>query len=385
MLESRKLVKADCGVFLSALADPTVVADVVKKLSQDEQRLLGIFRLYGGTMTAATIGLEIAARGLTPSRSSRSILYRDDPYLRLLEKCLIISRFSDRRKFLVRPSSTSGGEYFETTAHPIALTLVPAAEHASWSANCLVSKARSTFVRTFNDFLLDMKKVTTKLHQNWRQSRISHDPLPTSALLVRAEIELPAPHSVPIPEIEQLHYELVRILCGKKQYAANAMRSVPNKLLEVANEEAALRVIDTWLWSKEWMDGVGSVGSERPRKDHMSMVEAMPLRESTVWGLAAVARNEGTAWIDLEGWLQELWRIRRNDTPSTRSRGFAWSPMWRANDVEEELSTWMSGAGRFCANVISGTFAVMGLTECGEGNSKEPFFRLTPLGRTVFG
>lgn len=126
-------------------------------------------------------------------------------------------------------------------------------------------------------------------------------------------------------------------------------------------------------------------------------IEPSSLRKARillVWALCRVAHGAG-AWLDLETFLQDLWQAIQEDDVTFYWGAYTWDPDFdlarRKYDLpvgnQRSLGFWLDGVGSWASNVIMVTLVTLGLVERGQSTDKasRPCFRLTALGRAVFG
>jgi hypothetical protein len=143
-------------------------------------------------------------------------------------------------------------------------------------------------------------------------------------------------------------------------------------------------------------DGIGAV-PDRDNPHEPVRIEPSNLRKARillVWALCRVAH--GTVdWLDLETFLRDLWQAIHEDDVTFYWGNYTWDPDFdmarRKYDLpvgdERSLGFWLDGVGSWASNAIMVTLVTLGLVERGHGTDKtsRPCFRLTELGRAVFG
>ena len=159
--------------------------------------------------------------------------------------------------------------------------------------------------------------------------------------------------------------------------------------------EQAWHWLRAWLHMSLWQDGIGVVPG---RDSDYAFVRIPPeklydARELLAWALCGVA-HASDCWLDLETFLRDLWRASQKNAIDFYCDRFAWSPeleMARKRDrypVGENRTPafWLADEGVW-ANAIMVTLVTLGLVEPGQttGSKIRPCFRLTELGRVVFG
>jgi hypothetical protein len=112
------------------------------------------------------------------------------------------------------------------------------------------------------------------------------------------------------------------------------------------------------------------------------------------WALSGVA-HASNCWLDLETFLRDLWCATQKDTIDFYCGSFAWNPEFEMARKREQypagedrmLAFWLASEAVWAANAIMVTLVTLGLVERGKtaGGKIRPCFRLTELGRVVFG
>ena len=201
------------------------------------------------------------------------------------------------------------------------------------------------------------------------------------------------------PVVELLHYEILRgvgAVCHDYTDGTVCLPAAEKHLRRPACEQAWYHV-RVWLCATRWQDGIGMVKDilqpERWGSDaHGSFIAA---RELLAWGLCRVAHGAGD-WIDLESFLINLWSIQGDETVKAHGGSYSWKPtLSSAGDrvkmesgPQRMLAFWLEYTGIWAANALLGTLTDLGLIERGStGSDKQAryCFRLTPVGRSVFG
>jgi len=100
-------------------------------------------------------------------------------------------------------------------------------------------------------------------------------------------------------------------------------------------------------------------------------------------------------WLDLEGFLRDLWQATQEASIDFYCGSFAWNPEFEMARKREQypageertLAFWFACEAVWAANAIMVTLVTLGLVERGHTADEKirPCFRLTELGRIVFG
>ena len=118
-------------------------------------------------------------------------------------------------------------------------------------------------------------------------------------------------------------------------------------------------------------------------------------RELLAWAMSQVAHGPNQ-WLELETFLADFWSVTNEHTLSFSYLNYAWKPHLAEAQAKDRLppgperqrSFWMASVGIWVANAILVTLFHLGLVERGNlpsGQDGRHCFRLTPLGRAVFG
>ena len=154
--------------------------------------------------------------------------------------------------------------------------------------------------------------------------------------------------------------------------------------------------VRAWLHMPLWQDGIGVV-PERDSDYAPARIRPSNLyhaRELLAWALCGVA-HASDCWLDLEIFLRDLWGVTRETAFDFYWGSFAWDPEFEMARKKEQypagedrtLAFWLAVEAVWAANAIMVTLVTLGLVERGQtaGKNLRPCFRLTELGRVVFG
>ncbi|MGH9448294.1 MAG: hypothetical protein ACRD3O_21640, partial [Terriglobia bacterium] len=154
--------------------------------------------------------------------------------------------------------------------------------------------------------------------------------------------------------------------------------------------------VRAWLEMPLWQDGIGAV-PERGSDYSPARIEPSKLRharELLAWALCGVA-HAPNCWLDLETFLRDLWRTTHENSFDFYWDSFAWDPKFEMGQKKMQytvgkdrtLAFWLACEAVWAANAIMVTLFTLGLVERGQtgGKNIRPCFRLTELGRIVFG
>jgi hypothetical protein len=154
--------------------------------------------------------------------------------------------------------------------------------------------------------------------------------------------------------------------------------------------------VRAWLRMPLWQDGIGVVPDRDSNYDSVR-IEPSGLahaRELLLWALCGVA-HAPSCWLHLETFLRDLWQRTLETEINFYWGSYSWDPAFEmakkrdqypAGD-ERMLAFWLADEAAWAANALMVTLATLGLVERGQTTGKDvcPCFRLTELGRVVFG
>ena len=384
---------SDClKAIQTVLKDPKAIALRLAKLSPQERELLGVFKRYGGTMTDGLIAAEMHARGMVThidksDYARMTAQRRENPYAKLLAK-LLIQPVEGRSSYYYGFDE----HYQDSVVNPITLPFVDEAKPAAWTPDCSIAAPATSTRRLFAEVVLDLWATAQELERNtgWKPRRDGGIP---KALAVKLRKVLPPdpPGPPSVPNTEVLYHEL---LCGLNIVDSNDNEATVDlaslrEQFEPPAEFFAHNLVRSWLDTDLWLDGVGTVSGQTDGYSG-SYANQPGARETMIWGLTALARA-GDGWSDLEKFLLQLWEVQATATPMF-SYSSEWQPVFGGPKTKNRYwgqpltsDFWLLHVGVWAANTILGTFTHLGLVEHGPVSGKLIAFRLTPLGRSVFG
>ncbi|MGD9856975.1 MAG: hypothetical protein AB7U20_18655, partial [Planctomycetaceae bacterium] len=373
---------------------------VFPQLSEKQKRVLEIFSRYGPVVSGSLLSLEVQQRGLVePQDDSPKNYYkqlRSDVVNDLREKLVLVSGGYDYYY-----SSYFDRRYPELTLHPAIATEIEPAPPLSWEPSEPVSKVAPLTARAPAEPALDLWRVAEALREMGNWTTIKGDALSKgSRNKLRKLVPLPSAEVDPLspPDPESLWYELLREM-GCLSVAEEPRMVIRKKLEEhfaVSAVEQAWHWVRAWLDTRLWQDGIGVVPD---RDNHYDPVRIEPddlrnAKELLIWALSRAAHSP-VDWLDLEVFLKDLWRSTHKAASSFYWHAYTWDPdfaMARTKDKfpagqDRSLAFWLDSVGTWTANAVMVTLFTLGLVQRGEtgGKQKRPCFRLTDLGRQVFG
>ncbi len=368
-------------------------------LSDRERQVLGIFTRYGDTLPGGVLTAEMRARGLTPPKDKDSVYsYRwqaNDLISGLAEKLVLLG--GNGSYF----SSYDHHGYPQLSLHPALVKAVKPAAPLSWSASQACDEAVRSERRSSAAVALDLWRVAAALRARGTWATVKGDlPAKATRTRMRKELGLRDAEEDPLspPDPESLFYELLRGMdfidfdsqpCWIREKALNRHLAQPAAM-------QAWHWVRAWLGMALWQDGVGVV-PDRDSYSEFVRIEPQELshaRHLLAWALSRVAHSS-LGWLDLEVFLRDLWQATRESPIKFYCHNFAWDPNFEMARKKEhysdqnnrQLAFWLDDEGIWASNALMVTLFTLGLVERGQaaGRKGRPCFRLTELGRMVFG
>lgn len=403
--DATKFAKAACIKTLQdVFKNPKTVDNAVENLSDSERKVLGIYSRLGPTVSGALIAAELLARGLiepptTPKPGEYRSYYREeknDLVSKLRDKLLLVTErgyyaYGYYSSFYSRP-------YPELTLHPKLWGKIPAAPPVVWKPSEKTPPVVSDGFRRPAEVALEFWQVAEALGRmgSWKTLKGGGLAKPSQNQLHKL-LQWPTVEEQPLvpPDYEGIYYELLH----EMEFLDPRSSQVFTKQIEgfLADPPAiqGQNWIQEWMTCTLWQDGIGLV-SDRYNEREPTRINPNDLtkaRELLAWALCAIAHSSED-WLDLEIFLCDLWRITRKDQIDFYWNGYAWRPKLvgthgkeKLQDEARKLAYWLDDEGTCLANALWVTLWTLGMIERGhsEGKSARLCFRLTELGREVFG
>lgn len=396
--EASTLRKDECIAALEkAFKDKLPTRNVLLSLSEKQRQLLSIFARYGTTVSGALLSAELHGRGLVEKKDKKDLYYyhgRDDVVTELCNKMVLVG--------------SGGGSYYyfdrrypTLTLHPSIAASVQPATPLRWEPSEACPPAKTGYRRSSAEVALDLWQVAAGLREmgNWKTvkgnalSKGSRNRLRKLVPLDPAEKDPLSP-----PDPESLYYELLQGM-GCLSLRADSCDVLDDRLEDHMQQPAAVQAwhwVRAWLEMGLWQDGIGVV-PDRDNEHDPVRIEPSGLRkarELLVWALCLVAHG-ADAWLDLETFLKDLWQATRDDEIDFYWSHYTWHPGFdmarRKNSFpsgdDRSFAFWLDEEGMWVSNAVMVTLVTLGLVERGRSTEKKgrPCFRLTELGRAVFG
>lgn len=397
--EAAKFRKAESVAALTnALSDPSAGKRAVEAMSKEQRQVVSIYARYGPLVSGALLSAELHARGLVKKPDPRARFHashRAEVVYDLRGKLVLVG--SGQSSYY----SMFDYHYPTLTLHPAVAAEVQPAAPLLWQPSAACARVQSGLQRSPAEVVLDLWRVASELLDlgNWKTNKggslakSSQNRLRNNVPMAAADTDPMAP-----PDPQSLYYELLRgldcIVPYDEPYDLSEDRLDRHLRLPAATQ--AWQWVRAWLRMRLWQDGIGVV----PDRDNdynpvrIEPTELYKARELLVWGLCRVAHSP-IDWLDLEVFLKDLWRATENDGMRFYWGHYTWDAAFdmgqRRNSFPSgearSLAFWLAGSGLWAANAVMVTLFTLGLVQRGQagGKAARPCFRLTDLGRAVFG
>ena len=404
-LDQQKLV----AQLQAAFQDKTTAQTLVSQLSAADRAVLQAYLRYGtGTVSGAVMRMDLMARGLlrlNEQKKTTGYVHRHwerEPTLRLKERAFLITPQASNR----HGGSYSGG-WGQSTDQPLATYaihsslakyLVPAGP-PSWSIAgeqkvislgkpCSTAEVGFELARVFS---------AVSGRKSWKINRSGELSTPARTALVKA-VPLGEDLQFPLPDKQAFYFELLRRLGVVKTQMDNAHgdQAAAQKLFSRTTLDQARLWASAWLKCECWHDGFGSTSPEYADHYYEFETTISSQRQILAWALSNLAKHEDQ-WFDLKAFVE---RIGAEGGSAVRSKysgvehSGGWDPAFiepyayrELHDDERKEALWLAAEGFRFANAVMVTLAALGFVERGraEGGELRYCFRLTPLGRSIFG
>ena len=405
--EAASFNKEKCIAALTrTMADGDIARRVLAGLTEKERQVLGIFSRYGPTVSGGLLTVEVYTRGIIPpppkNLASDSYYqaqreWRDrDPVPGLQEKLVLVGNHYDSYYW-----SSDRYRYSQLTLHPMLAQGVEPAPPVAWRASHTCGEAASAGRRSSAQVGLDLWRVAEVLRSMGIWQTVKGDsPAKSTRARLRKEVGLRDAEKDPMspPDAESFYYELLHSMdllkIGDKRSWIH--EEALERHLQQPPAGQARQWVRAWLHMPLWQDGIGVVPDRDSDYDSVR-IEPSRLahaRELLVWALCAVA-HAPSCWLDLETFLRDLWQKTRETEINFYWWSYSWDPEFEMGKKREQyhagdqrmLAFWLAAAAVWAANALMVTLPTLGLVERGQTTGKDgrPCFRLTELGRVVFG
>ena len=384
-----------------SLEDDQRAAVVLRSLPPEQQAVAAVYRRYGGSVDGEVIRLELMARGLleiveerTPYHTIRK--WKSNPIRALTDSWVLVSERPDLGYYF-SPYYTHGPEHsFERySLHAGVARAIKPIGPPRWSISpaAEIAKASTIAGRTAAEVALDLSRVFAYLSAHGSVKVRKNGDLSTTVLRgMEKSVPLDAGAGLRLPDPHGLFYELLRQAGAVRIEAGTATvdPAAMTRLIEESGPWQAHRWARGWLATRDWFDGYG-IPDGKERENFAASVWSK--RQVLAWALGCLAR-EGDHWYNLTGFVETLYAQLKHFSPHLPGRGAAWDPGFPLAaealmvGADRMRAWWYRYGGVWFANAVMVTLVALGLVErgrLGEGPAAPLGFRLTEIGRAVFG
>jgi hypothetical protein len=372
-------------------------------LGAAERAVLAAYRRYGDLVNGAVIRLDLLARGvLTIVEQQRSYGMRWSRYARnyvkdLAERAALVTAERDPYFFGGGYGQETDQPFLTCRLHPaLSPRIEPAGPPPLKIATLDPDKVQPLPSRPTAETALLLSRLFAYLatHSSVKVNRSGELSTPSLRALAKA-VPIAEDADFPLPDPHGLFFELLRaagaVVVGHPGHAGTEQAAAA-RLFQLPSAEQVHAWTRGWLFCRGWNDGSGVVYVSEEYDDNSGLGH----RQVLAWYLAALA-HLGSPWIGLDTFLAAVQAAggRSNSLWYYGLRDSAWDPELRAGRNKEHkqgeeraAAYWFAGLGTWYANALMVTLPALGLLQRGRvGPAKEKAwaFRLTPLGRVVFG
>ncbi len=381
-----------------AFGDLAAARRGLAELPREQQQVLAIVALFG-TAPGPVLSAELLARGLIDRPDPKKPdFYRrrdGDPVWKLVDQKLL----SMQDGYYSRYWSMSDRSYPNLTLLPQLVKAVSPAPPLPWKPSAPSAQVKSGGHRSSALVALDLAHVAEALREiSWQVVR---GEMLTKGSLKRLQKQV-GPLSaergaLALPDPEGLYYELLLQMQCLDTNSRTVKAAALEEILKKPAAEQARHWVRAWLDTDLWQDGIGVVPNRDNDYDPVRIHPSNLLRakELLVWALCRIAVRGEHDWLDLETFLGDLWRGTRNDPIRFYWYSYSWDPDFELarkkesfpSGDERSFAFFLDCEGAWIANTLIVTLHGLGLVERGTTVAKpaRPCFRLTDLGRFVFG
>lgn len=376
---------------LAQLANRDAVRKMIDSLSATERALLEVVARYGGRVAGEILQAEITLRKL--SRTDAVNRYYGDPLLdALAERGLLTSVASE--------SGWSRDALAERECPPSVVAALTPARVVPWPLRPAVRAVEAQVARAHDAIALETLAVARACEQLPSMGVNQGGALaaPTRKRLEKALPNLVDDESeLAVPSRIELSWQLLRGLDMVRSSGPVVAVDVDAlaALLARPGHEVAFALVRAWLSARHWQDGLGAVPENDRRNDAITRYgfdETQRRRELLAWALGRFAHHQ-PMWLDVESFLLELHPFAATSRgvygpPPRLSVRFAAAENRDSlpRGDERDRAFWLATTGVLLANMLLVTLVHFGLVERGlSAGERRWAFRLTPMGRAVFG
>jgi Helicase conserved C-terminal domain len=381
-----------------AMDDAVVATRVLRSLDSQERAVAAVYRRYGGSVNGEVIRLDLMARGLLQIKEKQvsdfytSRQWQRDPVRSLADQWILLSERDHLAYYFSFSHGQGPDRSFESYClHAGIAQHVEPAGPPSWSVAPAKNVPQAIARRSPAEAAVDLSRVFNYLagRGSVKVRRDGSLSTPTLRAMEKAvplddgsDFQLPDPHG--------FYCELLRYT-GAIHVQGDEAIPDPGAATRQFNEpgfKQAYSWVHGWLSARRWFDGSGISGNQ-------DSAESLTTgRQVLAWALGCLARA-GDHWYELETFLVGLHALQGHSSFSLPYLKLVWDPkLTVAQNKETQIGDarmrawWFSKEGAWYANALMVTMVTLGVVErarLGPGVSAPYGFRLTELGRAVFG
>ncbi|MBV8383605.1 MAG: helicase-associated domain-containing protein [Planctomycetaceae bacterium] len=387
--------------FRQALESDEVAARVAGSLASPERSVAAVYRRYGGTVDGEVIRIDLMARGLLQIIENRVSDYyttrrwKTNPVLSLAEKWILLPDHPLHNYYSPNRSGRDPDDSFDHyILHAGVAKHVEASGPPSWSIPPADGDPRDVTRRSPAEVALDLSQVFAFLASRGSiKARKDGGLAATTLRAMEKAVPLDEGSDYPLPEAHGLYVELLRY-AGIIQVEGNAVHVDPAAATRQFAQSGAWQAYAWtrgWLRARHWFDAVGT--PEAFDLEHYAHRVATA-RQVLVWALGCLAHS-GDHWYDLNTLVAALYALQGTAHFYLPFGNPAWDPKLeppkdqvQAEGKRRPHASWFGREGAWYANALMITLVALGLVErgrIGRGTAATLGFRLTGLGRAVFG
>jgi hypothetical protein len=389
-------------LLIPALESEQAAQRVARSLNQSDLDVLRVYRRYWNMLDGGVLRAELLSRGLLEvadqsDQYMRWTRWKYNPLPSLTERLLLLSPDGQAAPL----SSFSYGEETRRSLptyvlHPGVAQHIMPAEPSPWKLQPLHKTPQALGVRSFAVVALDLSSVFRFLTTRGSLNLTKGGDLGSTLLraLVKS-VPLANEDALPLPDLHALYVEVLRSI-GLLAEHDQEVRVDPKRatdFIAASDVRQAMSLARAWCETSRWRDGTGRQRWERSSGIDHSLVRS---RRVLAWALGGAASTPD-AWWGLGEFVTFLYEVHglTIEYGSFWGDRFAWTPSGsldrglttRKQKKDWQRDLWFRTDAVGISNAIMVTLPALGLIERGRtGRSPEAdCFRLTPLGRAVFG
>jgi hypothetical protein len=384
-----------------ALTSEQATAHVLARLEPAERAVLAIYRRYGNTVPGEVLRLEVLARGVMKIevKSSEYWTHRywnRNPIERLADRWLLLPCASGDSSRSYSYSSAIGADkpLGECVLSEAVARQVEPAGPASWSVAPASAPPHEVARRLPAEVVLELSRLFGFLAGREPITlRKDGEPPASSVRAMEKTVAWTRDETFPLPDPHLLAFELLRGCGLVVEQPGHRLGTDPEAAGRLFTEPDAWQAWEwarAWISARSWRNGFNQDAYDFWDTRDRRKVQA---RQTLAWALGGLARS-GHHWYDLETFLIGLRDLEGESQPELGYLNSPW--VWKPHlprlappeDKDRYHRDWRTARGYAFANALMITLVALGLTErgrLGSGASGPWGFRLTDLGRAVFG